>query len=319
MSGKIEPQVIRIPATKIPSKHRRVAIYTRVSTLHEAQTNSIMAQNEGLKQLVDQNKDWELTKIYADHGASGTNIKSREAFNQMLDAAKAHEFDLIITKSVSRFARNVVDAITATRELKRMGVEVFFQSQDLSSYDNDSELIFSLLATYAQEESRNLSENIKWGMKRKIEKGKYTLPYKIFLGYKKGSDGQPEIVEEEAEIVRKIYKYFLRGLSINGIADILTKAEIPSPMKRTSWCYETVRNILTNEKYKGDYLMGKTFVEDFITHKTVKNIDENGDLIRPQYYVSNGHPAIISPEIFDEVQKELERRKQLGVRLTFYG
>ena len=316
---KRESKVIEIPAKKKEARLQRVAIYARVSTFHESQEYSLETQKDGLERIVRGKENCKLVKTYIDRGSSGTSIEHRKAFNQMMRAARSGKFDLIVTKSISRFSRNVIDAIVATRELKKLGVEVYFQSQDISSLDSDSELIFSLLATFAQEESRNLSENIKWGIRRKMEKGEFSMPYKIFLGYKKGVDGKLEIVEEEAEIVRKIYKFFLRGLSINSIASVLTEAQIPSPMKRTSWCYESVRNILTNEKYSGNALLQKTYSEDFLTHKRLKNVNTNGKNIKPQYYVEGSHPAIIEPEVFAQVQAEIARRKMSGARLSFYG
>ncbi len=223
----------------------------------------------------------------------------------MISDALAGKLDLIITKSISRFARNTVDTLTAVRQLKDNGVEVFFEKENIYTMDSKGELLITIMSSLAQEESRSISENVAWGKRAKCEEGKVYLPYKQFLGYEKGPDGQPMIVEEQAQTVRLIYKLFLEGLMPSGIAKKLTGLRIPSPAGKPVWYSGTVESILTNEKYKGDALLQKTFCVNFLTKKIKRN---EGEL--PQYYVEQSHPAIISPEVFDEVQQELKRRRE---------
>ena len=223
----------------------------------------------------------------------------------MIADALAGNIDLIITKSISRFARNTVDTLTAVRQLKDKGVEVYFEKENIYTMDSKGELLITIMSSLAQEESRSISENVAWGKRAKCEEGKVYLPYKQFLGYEKGPDGQPRIVEDQAETVRLIYKLFLDGLMPSGIAKRLTAQGIPSPAGKQVWYSGTVESILTNEKYKGDALLQKTFCVNFLTKETKRN---EGEL--PQYYVEQSHPAIISPEVFDEVQQELKRRRE---------
>ena len=223
----------------------------------------------------------------------------------MIANALAGKIDLIITKSISRFARNTVDTLTAVRQLKDKGVEVYFEKENIYTMDSKGELLITIMSSLAQEESRSISENVAWGKRAKCEEGKVYLPYKQFLGYEKGPDGQPQIVEDQAETVRYIYKLFLDGLMPSGIAKKLTAQRIPSPAGKQRWQPGTVESILTNEKYKGDALLQKTFCVDFLTKKMKRN---EGEL--PQYYVEQSHPAIVSPEVFDEVQQELKRRRE---------
>lgn len=223
----------------------------------------------------------------------------------MIASALAGEIDLIITKSVSRFARNTVDTLTTVRMLKDHGIEVYFEKEQIFTLDSKGELLITIMGSLAQEESRSISENVTWGMRKRFADGKVALPYKHFLGYRKGPDGLPEIVPEQAEVVRLIYRMFMEGKAPSYIARHLTGQNIPSPAGKEKWRPETVRSILTNEKYKGDALLQKTFRTDFLTKKTQIN---EGEV--PQYYVDHSHPAIIDPALFDEVQIELKRRAQ---------
>ena len=225
----------------------------------------------------------------------------------MVEDALAGRIDLIVTKSVSRFARNTVDSLTTVRKLKEVGVEVYFEKENIYTLDNKGELLITIMSSLAQEESRSISENVTWGQRKRFADGKVTIPYGNFLGYRKGPDGKPEIVPEEAEVVRRIYRLFLEGKTPIGIANILTSEGIPTPARKTKWGSTTVSSILSNERYKGDALLQKTFTTDFLTKKTKVN---EGEV--PQYYVENSHPAIVSREIFDHVQQELARRKATG-------
>ena len=287
-----------------PVYAKRVAAYARVSTDQEEQEGSFYSQVSFYTEYINSHPNWQLAGIYADRGLSGTSYKHRPEFNRMIVDAKAGKIDLILTKSISRFARNTVDSLSVTRDLKTNGVEVFFEKENLSSFDTQAELMFTILSSLAQEESRAISENVRWGKERSREAGKVSFAYKNFLGYKKGKDGSLEIVEEEAKIVRRIYQLFLDGKNYRTIAITLTKEGVPTPSHRMTWIPTTVKSILTNEKYKGDARLGKTYVEDYLTHKVKVNRGE-----RRQYYIKNSHEAIIPPEVFDEVQEKIASKK----------
>ncbi|MEN6637446.1 MAG: recombinase family protein, partial [Clostridiaceae bacterium] len=284
---------------------RRVAAYARVSTDSDEQFTSFEAQVDYYTRQITANADWALVEVYTDEGISGTNTKKRDGFNRMIADALSGKIDLIITKSISRFARNTVDTLTAVRQLKEKGVEVYFEKENIYTMDSKGELLITIMSSLAQEESRSISENVAWGKRAKCEEGKVYLPYKQFLGYEKGPDGQPQIVEEQAKTVRLIYSLFLEGLMPSGIAKRLEAIGTLSPAGKQHWQTSTVESILRNEKYKGDALLQKTFCVDFLTKKMKRN---EGEL--PQYYVEQSHPAIVSPEVFDEVQQELKRRRE---------
>ena len=290
-------------------RKKRVAAYARVSTEQDAQQNSYEAQIDYYTNYIKGKPDWEFVKVYSDEGISGTSYKNRTGFNQMIDDAKAGKIDLILTKSISRFSRNTVDSLTVTRELKAKGVEVYFEKENISSMDKTAELIFTMLSSIAQEESRSISENVRWGKKRSMEAGKVSLPWSSFLGYEKGEDGLPKIVEKEAEIVRTIYKRYLEGASLHCIAEELNAAGIETPRKKAKWTSDGIRRILTNEKYKGDARLQKTYVDDFLTKQVKINRGE-----RKQWYIHDSHDAIVSAETFELVQKELARRSGRGGR-----
>jgi len=304
---KIERAAVAAQENKsLVQAKRRVAAYARVSTDSDEQFTSFEAQVDYYTRQITANAEWTMVEVYTDEGISGTNTKKREGFNRMIADALSGKIDLIITKSISRFARNTVDTLTAVRQLKDKGVEVYFEKENIYTMDSKGELLITIMSSLAQEESRSISENVAWGKRAKCEEGKVYLPYKQFLGYEKGSNGQPQIVEEQAETVRLIYKLFLDGLMPSGIAKRLTAQRIPSPAGKSVWYSGTVESILTNEKYKGDALLQKTFCVNFLTKEIKRN---EGEL--PQYYVEQSHPAIISPEVFDEVQQELKRRREV--------
>ena len=293
---------------------RHVAAYVRVSTDLDKQKTSFINQVAHYFEYIKNHPRWKLVKIYADRGFSGTSYKHRPEFNQMIKDAKDGKFDLIITKSISRFGRNVTDVLQVTRELKAHDVEVIFEKENISSFDAKTELVFSILASVAQEESRSISENIKWRIERDKEAGKIYCPYKIFIGYKKGEDGYPEIVKEEARTIRMIFQMFLDGETYGEIAKRLTSEGIFTPRRRLNWSADSVKAILTNEKYRGDARLGKTFTENYLTKKVKKNRGE-----RKQYYVREAHDPIIPPEIFDEVQRQIEGRRHNKTMSTKNG
>lgn len=298
------------PRTHLPTmstKKRKVAAYARVSTDSDEQFTSYEAQVDYYTKFIKANPQWEFVEVYTDEGITGTNTKRREGFKRMIQDALAGKIDLIVTKSVSRFARNTVDSLVTIRELKEKGIEVFFQKENIYTLDSKGELLVTIMSSIAQEESRSILENVTWGQRKAFSDGKVHLGYKNFLGYEKGPDGKPKIVEAEANIIKLIYKLFLEGDTFQMIAHKLTALEIKSPAGKSKWSPSTIMSILTNEKYKGDALLQKTFTVDFLQHKTKVN---EGEV--PQYYVENSHPAIINPFEWDSVQIELERRRKCG-------
>lgn len=302
---KIESRASLTSSTPdIEQPRKRVAAYARVSTDSEEQLSSYEAQVEFYTRYIKGNPGWEFVDVYTDEGISGTNIRKREGFNRMVSDALNGKIDLILTKSISRFARNTVDTLTTVRTLKDHKVEVYFEKENIYTLDTKGEVMLTIMGSLAQEESRSISENVTWGKRRSMEEGKFSLAYKHFLGYEKGENGLPKIVEHEAKIIREIYQLFLDGSTARSIADYLTLRQIPTPRGRKKWSTSTIMSILQNEKYKGDALLQKTYTADFLTKKVKKNCGEV-----PQYYIENSHPAIIDAETFDLVQKEIERRK----------
>ena len=306
----LDRRVRVIPATKtqgaIHSTHdgkKRVAAYCRVSTDSEEQLNSYEAQKSYYTQKIEESSDWEMAEIYADEGISGTSMKKRTEFKKMITACKRGHIDLIITKSLSRFARNTVDCLETVRLLKANGIGVYFEKENINTLTESSEFLITLFSGFAQAESESLSKNVAWGWRKSAEAGNVYFQYKRMLGYRKGTDGQPEIVPEEAKIIRRIYRRYLAGCSLGQIKQELEQDNIPTAQKVERWSSAVIHNILTNEKYMGDALLQKTYITDCISKKVKKNMGE-----RPMYYVENNHPAIIPRETFDQVQKEMTRR-----------
>lgn len=320
------PEIEIIAATKTlqqqplsaVARKKRVAAYARVSTEQDEQQSSYEAQVDFYIRHIKSNPDWEFVEVFADRGITGTNTKNRENFNRMINLALSGGIDIILTKSISRFARNTVDTLQTVRELKAVGVGVRFEKENLHTFDPKCEMMLTIMSSLAQEESRSISENVRWGKQKSMRDGKVSLAYSRFLGYKKGADGRPEIVEEEAAIIRKIYDLFLSGKTINEIAAILTNMGVLTPAGRTKWSVSTVRSILSNEKYKGEALLQKTFTVDYLTKEVRKN---NGEV--PSVRVRNSHEPIIEPEVFDRVQSMLatsaKRRAKVRTKLPFAG
>ena len=304
-----------IPATinlhsQIPvaaAEKRRVAGYARVSTDSDEQFTSYEAQIDYYTRYIQNNPDWEFVAVYTDEGISATNTRHRQGFNQMVSDALNGKIDLIVTKSVSRFARNTVDSLSTIRKLKENHIEVYFEKENIWTFDSKGELLLTIMSSLAQEESRSISENVTWGQRKRFADGKISLPYKHFLGYKKGENGIPVVVEEEAKIIRRIFSMFMEGKTPYQIAKTLTADGIPTPAGKVNWGATTVTSILTNEKYRGSALLQKEFTVDFLEKK--KKINE-GEV--QQYWIERSHQPIIDPEEFDRVQAEFARRKGLG-------
>ncbi len=287
---------------------RKVAAYARVSTDDEEQATSYETQVKHYTEFIQKKPEWEYVKVYADDGISGTSTKRRDGFNEMIKDALDGKIDLIITKSISRFARNTLDTISFTRKLKAKGIEVYFEKENLWSLDEKTEFLLTIMASMAQEESRSISQNVTMGKRWGMKEGRVSWAYSNMLGYKK-ENGKIMVVENEAILVRKIYQLFLReGKTCSGIAEYLKENGIPTPSGNSyNWTKNTINSILRNEKYKGDALLQKTYTADYLEHKVERN---RGHL--PQYYVENSHPAIIDKEEWEIVQAELMRREQIG-------
>lgn len=310
---QVRPRTVLLPKTK-PVFEKRVAAYARVSTASDEQMGSVEAQKDYFQKLITERPGWVLVDIYADEGISGTSLTRREAFNRMIDDALAGKIDMIITKSLSRFARNTIDTLNTIRKLKVAGIGVYFEKEDIDTLDAKGEFLITLMSSLAEEESRSISENVKWGIRKRFADGKYSMPYKQFLGYNKSTDGNPVLVESEARIIRLIYRLFLLGDPPTVIARKLSNAGIPTPAGLQVWQHQTIESILRNEKYHGAALLQKTFCVDFRTHQQKPN---RGEL--PKYYVENAHEPIVTKEIFDEVQRRLVRPEQRNHSNTLFA
>ena len=290
-------QVVQ-PMKLAERKLLRVAAYARVSCDKDAMKHSLAAQISYYNEYIQRHSDWVFAGIYADEAYSGTK-DDRPRFVQLIQDCKDGKIDRIITKSISRFARNTVTLLTVARDLRRMGIGIYFEEQNIDTLTEAGELMITLLASQAQEESRATSENCKWRIKKKFEEG-YTTHFNM-VGYR-AVDGLVEVVPEEVGTVRRIFQLYLEGYGKQAIANILFKEGVPSCLGG-EWVATTIQNILQNEKYIGDLLLQKNFIADHITKINRRN---RGEL--PQYFISNDHEPIISREMFDAVQKEHERR-----------
>lgn len=294
--------VDRFTADPIDSvKRRRAAAYARVSSDHAEQLTSYAAQVEYYTRYIRARSDLIFAGVYADEGITGTSTAHRQGFRQMIEDALAGKIDLIITKSVSRFARNTVDSLSTIRLLKAHGVECFFEKENIRTFDGRGELLLTIMASLAQEESRSVSENCTWGQRKRFADGRVTVPFSRFLGYDRGEDGGLVVNEEQARVVRRIYELFLRGETPCGIARRLTAEGFPTPSGGQGWSRHTVKSILTNEKYKGDALLQKVFTVDYLTKR--KKLNE-GEV--PQYYVEGSHEGIISAEMYEQAQARFD-------------
>ncbi len=285
------------------SKLLKVAAYCRVSTDDKEQKTSYEAQIQYYTNKINKNPDWQMAGIFADEGITGTQAKKRPEFLKMIRLCRQRKIDIILTKSLSRFARNTVDSLKYIRELKELGIAVISEKENINTLTAESEMLITIMSCFAQAESESISKNVSWGVRQSFKNGNVPIKYKTLLGYKKGADGLPEIVPEEAEIVRLIYRSYLDGMSLKQIADTLNSRGLRTKHKNAAWQIEIVKSILANEKYSGDALLQKTYVTDCITKKTRKN---NGEL--PMYLVKNHHEPIISRADFNRVQEEMARR-----------
>lgn len=299
-------------------KKLRVAAYCRVSTDQEDQLHSFDAQVDYYTKYINEHEHYEMAGIYADEGISGTNTKRREQFKRMIADCEAGKIDMVITKSISRFARNTQDCLMYSRQLKNLGIGILFEKEHINTLDSTGELLFTILSSLAQDESRNISENCKWGIRSKFKNGELHLNTFKFLGYDKDENGKLIINKKEAKIIKRIYDEFLGGRNPQEIAKGLEDDKVPGCQGQTKWYTSTVIGILKNEKHMGDALLQKTYTVDFLTKKQVKN---NGEIT--QVYVEGNHKGIIDRETWDAVQEEFARReafmKEHGLAQYSYG
>ena len=302
----IPPQMKYDKQLRVEQKTLRVAAYCRVSTLLEQQEGSYEAQVDYYTKKINSNPNWKCAGIFADDGKSATQTNKRDDFNAMIDACLAGKIDLVLTKSVSRFARNTVDALQNIRKLKEKSIPVIFEKEGVNTMESGGELLITILSSQAQEESRNISENTRWGVTRRFENGIVQVNHKKFLGYTKDEDGNLVVVPEEAVIVKRIFREYLEGKSIINIARGLDADGILTVTGLDHWHPGTIDKMLSNEKFCGDACMQKTYTVDFLTKKKVKN-----DGYVRQYYIEDNHEAIIPKELFHQVQEEKLRRASL--------
>ena len=287
------------------SSHRqlRVAAYCRVSTDDEEQPTSYEAQKTYYTDKIMSNPAWTMAGIFADEGITGTQARKRPEFLRMIRLCKQKKIDLVLAKSISRFARNTVDCLNYIRVLKGLGIAVIFEKENINTLETDSELITTMMGAFAQAESESMSANIRWGKRQAMREGKVSFQYTRLYGYRKGQDNTPEIIPEEAEVIKTIFKTYLAGETLQAIKNQLNEEKIPTPGKSEEWSVAVLQRILRNEKYCGDVLLQKTFVSDCISGKVEKN---NGQL--PMYLVENNHEGIIDRQIFQRTQSEIARR-----------
>lgn len=284
----------------------RVAAYCRVSTDSDEQATSYETQVAHYTEYIKNNPEWELAGIFADDGISGTNTKKREDFNRMIEECMNGNIDMVITKSISRFARNTLDCLKFIRQLKEKNIPVYFEKENINTMDAKGEVLLTIMASLAQQESQSLSQNVKLGIQYRYQQGHVQVNHNRFLGYTKDENGQLIIEEDEAKVVKRIYREYLEGASLQEIGKGLEADGILTGAGKKKWRPETVQKILKNEKYIGDALLQKTYTVDFLNKKRVKNTG-----IMPQYYVEGSHEPIIPKDIYMRVQEEMLRRANL--------
>ena len=303
------PRVITIPAKPELAKQRavqrqlRVAAYCRVSTDSEEQLTSYEAQQTYYTDKIMTNPKWTMAGIFADEGITGTSARKRPEFLRMIRKCRQKKIDVVLVKSISRFARNTVDCLNYIRALRELGIAVIFEKENINTLESDSEMLITMMGAFAQAESESMSANVRWGKRQAMREGKAIIQYRWLYGYRKGEDGTPEIIPEQAEVVRWIYDSFLAGHSVRMIKAELENKGTSTGAGKKEWSESVIRGILRNEKYCGDALMQKTYISDCISKKAIKNV---GQL--PMYLVQNNHAGIVSRDTYNAVQAEFARR-----------
>ena len=303
------PKVITIPAKpeaaaqQTIKRQLRVAAYCRVSTDDEEQLTSYEAQQNYYTDKIMTNREWTMAGIFADEGITGTSARKRPEFLKMIRLCKQKKIDIVLTKSISRFARNTVDCLNYIRALRELGIAVIFEKENINTLEADSEILITMLGAFAQAESESISANVRWGKRQAMREGKTIIQYNRLYAYEKGEDGKPKIIQAQADVVRSIYDQYLSGASLRMIKDRLEAEQIPNVTGGSQWTITAIRSILTNEKYCGDVLLQKTYISDCISRKVIRN---TGQL--PMYLVQNHHEGIVERKTFDAVQAEMARR-----------
>ena len=303
------PRVVKIPAKPESvrqaelQRQLRVAAYCRVSTKEEDQANSYEVQKEYYTDKIMTNREWTMAGIFADEGITGTSARKRPEFLKMIRLCKQKKIDIVLTKSISRFARNTVDCLNYIRALRELGIAVIFEKENINTLEADSEILITMLGAFAQAESESISANVRWGKRQAMREGKTIIQYNRLYAYEKGEDGKPKIIQEQAEVVRSIYDQYLSGASLRMIKERLEAEQISNVNGGSQWTITAIRSILTNEKYCGDVLLQKTYISDCISRKVIRN---TGQL--PMYLVQNHHEGIVERKTFDAVQAEMARR-----------
>lgn len=282
-----------------------MAAYCRVSTDREEQLLSYENQLRYYKNYIESNPLYEFAGIYADEGITATNTKKRDNFNRMIADCRNGKIDRIITKSISRFARNTLDCLNYVRELKTLGIGITFEKEGINTLESSGEVLLTILSSLAQDESRSISENSKWGIRRRFEVGEHKMATKRFMGYDMGDDGKLKINKVQAKVVKRLFQEYLDGKTVDYIKRIFEKENVKNWEGKAKWRTSTLTSMLKNEKYKGDALLQKSYTSDFLTKKRNKN---DGKI--QSYYIEEDHEAIISPEIWECVQLEMVRRKE---------
>lgn len=302
---KQQQRVIVINAAeKLQDIKLRVAAYARVSSSSDDQLNSFDAQNKHYSDLIRSKENWQMVDIYADCGLSGRSAAKRDDFQRLLSDCRNGKIDRILVKSISRFARNTKECLEIIRELKLLGISVYFEKENINTLESDSEFLITMMGAFAQAESESISANVRWGKRQARHDGKATIQYKKLYAYERGEDNKPKIIPEQAEVVRRIFREFLAGASLRMIKDGLEADGILNVSGGKEWSITAVRSILTSGKYCGDVLLQKTFRSDCISRKTIRN---TGQL--PMYLVQNHQEGIVDRKTFDAAQAEMARRK----------
>ena len=313
---KIEANPI-LSSRKDEYRRLRVAAYCRVSTDEEDQLNSLETQMQYYTSKIAENPNWTMVGIYADEGITGTRADKRDKFMKLMRDCQKGKVDYILTKSTSRFARNTVDSLTWIRKLRAIGIGVYFEEQNLDSSKVENETLIGFFSVMAQSESESISGNVKWGIHKRMRNGTYAVQFNM-LGYKRGDDGEPYIIPEEAEVVREVFNRFLDGASLGQLKDFLENKKVLTRRGKSEWSISVIRGMLSNEKYVGDILYQKTYRTDCISKKVKVN---RGEMTR--YLVSNNHAPIINRDTFNLVQAELSRRtsknKKMDSAITEQG
>ena len=313
MSDKTVTKIDTLPGltSSVPTPYRkkRVAAYARVSTDHIDQQTSFAAQVDYYTRLIAEHTEWEFVRVYSDAGISGCKSSNRDGFMQMIADCENGLVDLILTKSLSRFARNTVDSLTTIRKLKALGIGIYFEKENIFTLDSKGEFLISVMSSISQEESRSISENVTWGRRKAFADGKGSIPYSSVLGYDKGEKKFTMVInEEQALVLRKIYRLFLQGYSSTKISEILNEQGINTATGKGTWQSSTIRRMLTNVIYKGDMLLQRQYTVDYLTKKKRTN---RGELL--QYYIEGDHEGIVSRFVYDYIQeKYAERSKSMS-------